>query len=117
MRLSGFSIARDSRLPLYYMTYPGNLHDSRLFAEVMEEMFAVVCGLRGTKDRLTVVVDKGMNSDENYVWIDDHPRIHFVTTYSPHFAKELAAIPLERFEPVEIEKDRQLAAAGHPDSR
>jgi len=113
----GLLVARESRLPLYYKIYPGNLHDSRLFAEVMNEMFGVVSGLNSTKDRLTVVVDKGMNSDDNFTWIDDHARVHFVTTYSTHFAEELAAIPLDRFEPVETEKNRLIVAAGHPEER
>jgi hypothetical protein len=28
-------------------------------------MFGVVCGLHKTKERLTVVIDKGMNSEGN----------------------------------------------------
>ena len=57
-------VARDSRLPLYYSVYPGNIHDSKHFAAVMDEMFGVVCGLHKTKARLTVVIDKGMNADD-----------------------------------------------------
>ena len=54
----------------------------------MDEMFGIVCGLHKTKERLTVVIDKGMNSEGNFAWIDDHARIHFVTTYSTYFAQE-----------------------------
>ncbi len=108
----GLLVESDTRLPLYYHVYPGNLHDSRLFASVMDEMFGHVMGLSGIKERLTVVIDKGMNSPGNYAWIDDHRRIHFVTTYSTYFAEELAATPLERFEPVDTEKNRELSRAG-----
>lgn len=38
----------------------------------MEEMFGAYSGLNKTKERLTVVFDKGMNGDENYAWIDEH---------------------------------------------
>ncbi len=113
----GLLVARDSRLPLYYRAYAGNLHDSRLFASVMDEMFAVVCGLSATKERLTVVIDKGMNSPGNYAWIDEHSRMHFVTTYSTYFAEELAATPMELFEPADTEKNRKLSEAGHPEER
>src|SRR5450759_5143546 len=113
----GLLVARDSRLPLYYRAYAGNLHDSRLFASVMDEMFGVVCGLSATKERLTVVIDKGMNAPGNYAWIDEHSRVHFVTTYSTYFAEELAATPLERFEPADTEKNRRLSEAGHPRER
>ena len=110
----GLLVARGTGLPLYYRAYPGNLHDSKLFGEVMDEMFGVVMGLDRTKERLTVVVDKGMNSEDNYAWLDEHKRMHFVTTYSTYFAEELAQTPLDRFEPVDTEKNRELADEGSP---
>jgi len=113
----GLLVARNSKLPLYYTVYPGNLHDSRLFEQVMDEMFAVVCGLYKTKERLTLVIDKGMNADGNYTWIDEHARIHFVTSYSTYFARELAARPLDKFEPVDTAKNRKLVKQGQPDER
>jgi transposase len=103
----GLLVTRDSRLPLYYCVYPGNVHDSKQFEAIMDEMFGIVCGLDKTKERLTVVIDKGMNSEGNYAWIDEHSRIHFVTTYSTYFAEELAQTALDRFEPVDIEKNQQ----------
>ena len=78
----------------------------------MDEMFGVVCGLNKTKERLTVVFDKGMNGDQNYAWIDEHSRIHFITTYSTYFAQDLAATPLGRFEPVDIPRNRLLMEEG-----
>jgi transposase len=108
----GLLVARDSRLPLYYSVYPGNIHDSKHFEAIMDEMFGVVCGLNKTKERLTVVVDKGMNSEDNYAWIDEHSRIHFITTYSTYFAQDLAATPVDRFEPVDTPENKRLIAEG-----
>ena len=113
----GLLVARDSRLPLYHTVYPGNVHDSKQFEKIMDEMFAIVCGLHNTKERLTVVIDKGMNAEDNYAWIDEHSRIHFVTTYSTYFAQELATTPIERFEPVDIAKNRRLVEQGMPEER
>jgi transposase len=113
----GLLVARDSRLPLYHTVYPGNVHDSKQFEKIMDEMFAIVCGLHNTKERLTVVIDKGMNSEDNFAWIDEHSRIHFVTTYSTYFAQELAATPIERFEPVDMAKNRRLLEDGLPEER
>ena len=109
----GLLVARDSKLPLYYCVYPGNVHDSKQFEAIMDEMFGIVCGLHKTKERLTVVIDKGMNSESNYAWIDEHARIHFVTTYSTYFAQELASTTLERFEPADIEKNKVLLQDGN----
>ena len=109
----GLLVARDSKLPLYYCVYPGNVHDSKQFEAIMDEMFGIVCGLHKTKERLTVVIDKGMNSESNYAWIDEHARIHFVTTYSTYFAQELATTTLDRFEPVDIAKNKKLLEDGN----
>ena len=104
----GLLVARDTKLPLHYSVYPGNIHDSRHFETIMDEMFGIVCGLDRTKDRLTVVIDKGMNSEGNYSWIDEHSRVHFITTYSTYFAQDLATIPLERFEVADTAANRKL---------
>jgi transposase len=113
----GLLVARGSGLPLFYHAYPGNLHDSRLFAAVIEEMTGVIDDLQQTKQRLTVVVDKGMNSAENFLWLDEHPRMHFVTTYSPHYVEDLMSVPLDRFSPVELPRNRRLSAAGRPEDQ
>jgi transposase len=104
----GLLVARGSRLPIYYSVYPGNLHDSKHFEAVMDEMFGIVCGLNKTKERLTVVIDKGMNAEGNFAWIDEHSRIHFITTYSTYFAQDLAAMPLDHFEPADTKGNRYL---------
>lgn len=104
----GVLAARDSRLPLFWSVYPGNLHDSKQFAATMDEMFEVACNLDKTKERLTVVIDKGMNSEDNFRWVDEHARVHFVTTYSTYFSEDLTAVPLDRYEIVDIAKNRRL---------
>jgi len=113
----GLLVARKSRLPLYYRVYPGNEHDSRFFHHIMDEMFGIVCGFATTKQRLTVVFDKGMNAEENLAWIDNNQRIHFITNYSTYFADELTTVSLERFEPIAIRKNTILLESGNEDER
>ena len=108
----GLLVERESGLPLWWCAYPGNLHDSRLFSSVISEFFPIVEGLAGTKERLTLVMDKGMNSGANYAVIDEHRRIHFVTTYSLLYAPELARVPLSRYSPVSTGKNKRLAGEG-----
>lgn len=108
----GLLVERESGLPLWWCAYPGNLHDSRLFSQVLSEFARVLEGLAGTKQRLTVVMDKGMNADANYAVIDEHRRIHFITTYSLAYAPELARVPLSRYSPVAAGKSRVLCGEG-----
>jgi transposase len=79
-----------------------------VFNAIMEDMFQVVLDLGKTKERLTVIIDKGMNSQDNFAWIDDHQRVHFVTTYSTSYAEDLASIPLDQFEPAQTSRNRGL---------
>ncbi len=104
----GLLVARNSRLPLYSVVYPGNMHDSKLFNSIMENMFKVVLDLQQTKERLTLVTDKGMNSEDSFLWIDEHPRMHFITTYSTAYVEDLAALPLSHFEPINTSMNREL---------
>jgi transposase len=104
----GLLVARDTRLPLYSVVYPGSRHDSKVFNSIMEGMFQVVLSLEKTKERLTVIIDKGMNSEDNFAWIDEHQRIHFITTYSASYAEDLASISLDQFEPVQTSRNAEL---------
>ena len=45
-----------------------------------------------------MVFDKGMNSEDNLALIDSQRQIHFITTYSTHFAEELARLDDEKTE-------------------
>jgi transposase len=106
-------VDRETHLPLDYRTYEGNTHDSKLFRRVIDELFGIMCGFNQSKQRLTVVFDKGMNSEEAIQAIDDHNRIHFITTYSTYFAEELAGTDKGKFDPLDIEKNRRLLEDGH----
>jgi len=106
-------VDRGSRLPLFYREYSGNEHDSQVFNRVIDEMFGVLCGFNTTKQRLTVVFDKGMNSEDNVAFIDDHTRVHFITTYSTYFAEDLAATDIKRFSPLAIRHNEELIKHGN----
>jgi len=50
-------------------------------------------------------------------WIDEHARIHFVTSYSPYFAQELALISLDRFEVADTIGNRKLVEEDRANDR
>lgn len=106
----GLLVDRHTRLPLHYHVYPGNIHDSRVFESIMNDMFRVVCQLNPDHGEFTAIIDKGMNADGNFSWIDRQEKIHFITTYSPYFAESLSKVPLDNFTPVDTHKNRRLIA-------
>jgi transposase len=92
-------VSRDNRIPFYYREYEGNRHDSKLFARVMDHVIGAMHKYVGKQGNLTIVFDKGMNSEDNIKAIDIQEDIHFITTYSSYFAKDLVQIKLKKFQP------------------
>jgi hypothetical protein len=106
-------VARDNRLPLFYREYEGNRHDSKVFLKLADELFAVAG--RGGQGTMTIVFDKGINAEENIAAIDAHDRLHFVTSYSPHYAEDLIHVDRNHFQVVDTAKNLQLKAQGRDD--
>ena len=110
-------VSRDKRMPLYYKEYEGNRHDSKVFLQVIEEIFATM--QEGSKEgaTLTVVFDKGMNSEDNIAVIDAKENINFITTYSTYFSEQFIHVDLENFKPVDSHKNRELVEIGKDDDQ
>jgi len=110
-------VDRSAQLPMHYQVYEGNRHDSKFFERSIDEMFGILCQFNQTKQRLTLVFDKGMNSDENMSALDGNSRIHFITTYSPYFVEELATTDLKFFSPVATRRNLALEEEGKTEER
>ena len=101
-------VSRDSGLPFFYREYEGNCHDSKLFSRILKEVFSALKGLGAPYKELTIIFDKGMNSEVNILSIDEQKDLHFITTYSPYFAEHLIQKDLSYFSPVDTEKNKKL---------
>lgn len=108
-------VSRDSELPLFYREYEGNRHDSKIFLRLITEIASVMRG--SCSGEITVVVDKGMNSDDNITAIDAMPGVHFITTYSTHYAEDLVRVKSVHFKPVDSQKNRKLEKLGREEDR
>jgi len=108
-------VGRDNKLPVFYREYPGNQHDSKVFGSIMSEMLTKVAAISKTKQRITLVFDKGMNAEDNFDIIDDSPLMHFVTTYSPWYAREMATVSAAKFASVNIPRNRRLEMTNNAD--
>ncbi len=61
-----FGIAQsDENIPLIHETYPGNVHDAKLFPEIIDKLVDRLRNLKINTTDMTVVFDKGNNSDDN----------------------------------------------------
>lgn len=110
-------VTRDKRIPLYYREYEGNRHDSKVFIQVIDELFSAMQNSSQKKENstLTVVFDKGMNSEDNIGVIDSREDINFITTYSPHYSDHLLHVDPRKFKPVDTLRNRKLRKDGRDD--
>jgi len=76
------------------------------------KVFTAMRSGKQAKGELTLVFDKGINSEDNIAEIDAAPGIHFITTYSPSFAEDLIRTKPSLFTPVDTAKNRELVTRG-----
>jgi transposase len=108
-------VSRDNQLPYFYREYEGNCHDSKLFLSIVDTVVASMQNLALKPGDLTIVFDKGMNSDDNITAIDNSEGINFITCYSPYFAPELIHVKLNKFAVADTTKNQELIQSGQAD--
>jgi len=102
----GLLVSADFHIPLFHMIYAGNVNDSTEFQSIAEELSTQYQQLAQSCEHITVVFDKGNNSQEGFQTWQDTP-FHFVGSLVPSQHAELLEIPRHRF--------RRLTTAGLED--
>lgn len=97
LRILGLAllVSADGDVPLFHNTYAGNQHDSTTFGSVADELIERCKLLAQGACDITLVFDKGNNSQENLDAIDDSP-LHFVGSLVPTQHPKLLAVPRRR---------------------
>jgi transposase len=97
LRLLGLAVlaTTDGDVPLLHHTYAGNQHDSVMFQSMVDQMFARCRALSEEVDQITLVFDKGNNSETNLDLVEQGP-LHFVGSLVPTQHEDLMAIPRQQ---------------------
>ena len=93
-------VSQDGHVPLLHEVYPGNVPDSREFAEVLPRLLERSRALAPAGDAATLVYDKGNYSAKNMAAIDA-AQMHFVSSLVPAQHQDLLEVPLARFAAVD----------------
>ncbi len=106
LRILGLAllVTSDGQVPLFHHTYAGNQHDSVTFQSVAEELLERCRSLAQGACDITLVFDKGNNSEENLEWVGDSP-FHFVGSLVPTQHKDLLGISrkaMRRLDPAQL---------------
>jgi len=83
--------SREDHIPLYFDVYQGNTHDSKEFNKVISRFKKVYSGTISNDSVITIVFDKGNNSNDNIEQFDQTP-FHFIGSLKLSDHKELAMI-------------------------
>jgi len=103
LRIIGLSlmISADCSVPLLHETYPGNRPDAKQFHVMMEKLKNRYESITGQKSDVTVVFDRGNNSEDNINFLEDNDfPIHYVGGLRKNQAEELFQVPLDEYDPL-----------------
>ncbi len=92
----GLLVSADFHIPLFHRVYAGNVNDSTQFRSVTAELAAHYRQLAQACEHITLIFDKGNNSEEGFRLFEATP-FHFVGSLVPSQHAGLLAIPRRRF--------------------
>jgi len=92
-------VTADFHVPLLHTTYAGNRHDAPTFASLTDELVARCRLLAEEVEHVTLVFDKGNNSQGNLDAVD-HAPFHFVGSLVPSQHADLVGITRDRLVPL-----------------
>lgn len=102
LRLVGLAlvVTRTFGIPLMHQTYAGNVNDSTQFGSLTLQLAERYRQLAQGCEELTLVFDKGNNSDDNFTLLGME-QVHFVASLVPSQHPDLLEIPLEKYQPLQ----------------
>lgn len=102
-------ITKDSHIPLYHNTYPGNVHDSKLFPDAISRLSSRLKKSDISLSNLTLVFDRGNLSKENFALIDKS-EFGFVSALRlGDIPREMFDIQLQRFSKIKEGKHKGMS--------
>jgi len=105
----GMMTSSDFHVPLLHMVYGGNINDSKQFGSVINELVNRYKCLTEACPRITLVFDKGNNSEDNLKSFKATD-MHFVGSLKLNQCKELLEVPLEKYRELEGSGPGELKA-------
>jgi transposase len=105
----GMLVSTDFHVPLFHKLYAGNIPDSSIFKTITEELRQRYCELARTCEHITLVFDKGNNSEEAFETLDDSD-FHFIGSLVPSHHADLLDVPSRRYQPLAGERLKECRA-------
>jgi len=99
LRIVGLAlmVSADFHIPLFHDTYPGNRNDATEFGAITERLVQRHRALADGVENLTLVFDKGNNSEDNLAALAASP-YHFVGSLRLNQCQDLLAVPSDWYQ-------------------
>lgn len=95
-------VTRKDMIPLFHLTYQGNMADATVFSTVIEMIKDRMNGLGLESEKHTVVFDRGNNS-RNTMAIVERLSLHYVGALTPYHHKQLIDEAVDNFKEHDID--------------
>ena len=105
----GMLVSTDFHIPLFHKVYAGNVPDCTIFKTVTEELRRRYVELARECEHITLVFDKGNNSEEAFQTLDES-EFHFVGSLVPSHHAELLDVPVNVYQPLAGERLKDCRA-------
>ena len=96
-------VTREDMVPLFHLSYRGNLHDAKVYRQVIGSIKKRLQNLSLDIEKHTLVFDRGVNSKENLALVKKLS-LHYVGALSPYHHKKLVADALGNFEQLFVDE-------------
>lgn len=95
-------VTRKDMIPLFHLTYQGNMADAAVFSTVIETIKDRMEGLGLDREKHTVVFDRGNNSRNNMA-IVERLSLHYVGALTPYHHKQLVNEAVDNFKEHDVD--------------
>jgi len=102
-------VTEEFHVPLFHVLYGGNINDTTEFGSVVEELIERHKAIADQCERVTLIFDKGNNSEENIKQVDGSP-LHFVGSLVPSQHQDLLKVPRSKYGPLKGERFEHVEA-------
>lgn len=93
-------VTREDKIPLFHLTYEGNMADAKVFKTVIDKLKTRMLSLKLNCTEHTIVFDRGNNSKENMLLVIN-AGLHYVGALTPYQQPKLIDDALKFFESLE----------------
>ena len=95
-------VTREDMIPLFHLTYQGNMNDTKVFRAVIKEIKNRLKELGLDLEKHTLIFDRGNNSKKNMAIVRDL-HLHYVGALTPYHHKKLINEAIDNLEELDVD--------------